>query len=130
MNKDSAPGKDDLPLEFCQTFWYLINKDFTNLVNCIFFEMNKITKSMKTAIISLIPKITLEETSIVKWRPISFLCVDLEIITKTITKRLLPRLNEIILLEESAAVPGCHIYDNLFAIRDLINSSNKEYIPK
>ena len=73
MNKD---GKDDLPLEFCQTFSYLIKEDFTNLVNCIFFEMNKITKSMKTAIISLIPKITLEETSIVKWRPISFLCVD------------------------------------------------------
>ena len=73
MNKD---GKDDLPLEFYRTFWYLIKEDFTNLVNCIFFEMNKITKSMKIAIISLIPKITLEETSIVKWRPISFLCVD------------------------------------------------------
>ena len=61
--------------------------------------------------------------------PISLLCVDYKIITKTITNRLLPTLNEIISLEQSAAVPGRHIYDNLFTIRDLINYSNKKHIP-
>ena len=33
MSEDSAPGKDGLPMEFYQTFWYLIKADFTNLVN-------------------------------------------------------------------------------------------------
>ena len=129
MSEDSAPGKDGIPMEFYRTFWYLIKEDFTNLVNYIFFEKQEITKTMKTAIISLIPKTTPEETNIAKWRPISLLCVDYKIITKTITNRLLPTLSEIISSEQSAAVPGRHIYDNLFTIRDLINYSNKKHIP-
>ena len=71
---------------------------------------------MKKAIISVIPKTAPEETNIAKWRAISLLCVDYKIITKTITNRLLPTLNEIILSEQTTAVPGRHIYDNLFTI--------------
>ena len=116
MSEDSAPGKDGLPMEFYRTFWYLIKEDFTNLVNFIFFVEKEITKTIESAIISLIPKTTPEETNIAKWRPISLLCVDYKIITKTITNILLPTLNEIISLEPSAAVPGHHIYENLFTI--------------
>ena len=61
--------------------------------------------------------------------PISLLCVDYKIITKTITNKQLPTLNESISLGQSVAVPGRHIYDNLFTIRDLINYSNKKRIP-
>ena len=106
-----------------------MKEDFTELVNYIFFEKKEISKTMKTAIISLIPKITPDETNTAKWRPISLLCVDYKTITKTITNSLLPTLNEIISSEQSAAVPGRHIYDNLFTIRDLINYSNKKHIP-
>ena len=38
MSKDSAPGKDGLPMEFYPTFCYLVKDDFTSLVNNIFFE--------------------------------------------------------------------------------------------
>ena len=79
--------------------------------------------------ILLIPKTTREETNIAKWRPISLFCVHYKIITKTITNRLLPTLNESISSEQSAAVPGGDIYYNLFTIRDLINYSNKKHIP-
>ena len=96
ISKDRAPGKDGLPMEFYRTFSYLIKHDFTNPVNYIFFEKKEIAKTMKTAIISLIPNTTPEETNIAKWRPISLLCVDYKIITKTITNRLLLTLNEII----------------------------------
>ena len=85
---------------------------------------------MKTAIILLIPKTTPEQTNTkwrTKWRTISLLCVDYKIITKTITNRLLQMLSDIISSEQSAAVSGCHIYDNLFTIRDLINYSNKKH---
>ena len=41
MSEDSAPGKDGLPVEFYQSFWYLIKVDFTNLVNYIFFEKKR-----------------------------------------------------------------------------------------
>ena len=67
MSKDSAPGKDGLPMEFYPTFCYLVKDDFTSLVNNIFFEKKKIAKTMKLAIISLISKTTPEETNIAKW---------------------------------------------------------------
>ena len=129
MSEDSAPGKDGLPTEFYRTIRYLLTVDLINLVNYIFFETKEIAKTMKSAIISLISKTTPEETNIAKRIPASLLCVDYKIITKTITNRLLPTLSEIISSEQSAPVPGRHIYDILFTIRDLINYSNKKQIP-
>ena len=129
LSEDSAPGKDGLPVEFYRTFWYLIKENFTNLVNYIFFESSEIAKTMKTASVSLILKTTPEETNITKWRLISVLCVDYKIISKTIPNRLLSTLSETISSEQSAAVPGRHIYENLFTIGSLINYSNKKHIP-
>ena len=108
MSEDSAPGKDGLPMEFYRFFKYLIKEDFTNLVTFIFFEEKEITKTMKAAIISLISKTTPEETNIAKWKPISLLCVDYKIITKTITNR------------QSAAVPGRHIYIYIYILYDTL----------
>ena len=42
ISLDSAPGKDGLPMEFYWTFWCLIEEDFTNLVNYIFFGKKEI----------------------------------------------------------------------------------------
>ena len=67
-------------------------------------------------------------TDITKWRPIS-LYVDYKIIMKALTNRLLPTLEEIISIEQSAAVPNRTIYNNLFTIRDVIEYSNKKKLP-
>ena len=76
----------------------------------------------------MIPSKDLNKTDIAKWRPISLLCVDYKIITKTLTNRLLPTLQEIISIEQSAVVPNWTIYNNLFTIRDIIEYSNKKKI--
>ena len=80
---------------------------------------------MKTAIISMIYP---NDTDITKWKPISLLCVDYKIITKTLTNKLLLTLQEIISIEQSVAVPNWTIYNNLFTIRDIIEYSNKKKI--
>ena len=129
MEENKSPGKDGIPMEFCLTFWHLIKNDFTELINHIFFEKNELPESMKTAIISMIPKKDPNDTDIAKWRPISLLCVDYKIIIKTLTYRLLPTLEEIISIEQSATVPNRTIYNNLFTIRDIIEYSNKKKIP-
>ena len=77
----------------------------------------------------MIPKKDANDTDIAKWRPISLLCVDYKIITKALTNRLLPTLEEIISIEQSAAVPNRTIYNNLFTIRDVIEYSNKKKTP-
>ena len=81
---------------------------------------------MKTTIISLIPKRDANDTDITKWRPISLLCIDYKIITKSLTNRLLPTLEEILIIEQSAAVPNITICNNLFTIRDITEYSNKK----
>ena len=59
----------------------------------------------------------------------SLLCVYYKIITKALTNGLLPTLEEIISIEQSAAVPNRTICNNLFTIRDIIEYSNKKKIP-
>ena len=128
MEKNKSPGKDGIPIEFYLKFWPIIKNDFKELIKHIFFKKKELPESMKTAIISMIPKKDPNDTDIVKWRPISLLCVDYKIITKTLTNRLLPTLQEIISIEQSAAVPNRTIYNNLFTIRDTIEYSNKKKI--
>ena len=108
MEENKYPGKDGIPTEFYITFWHLIKNDFTKLINHIFFVKEELTESMKTAIISISRK------KIYK------------IIMKALTNRLLPTLEEIISIEQSAAVPNRTIYNNLFTIRDVIEYSNKK----
>ena len=125
MEENKSPGKDGIPMEFYITFWHLIKNNFTELVNHIFFVKEELTDSMKTGIISMIRKKDPNDTDIAKGRPISLLCVDYKIITEALTNRLLPTLDEIISIEQSAAVPNRTIYNNLFTIRDVIEYSNK-----
>ena len=132
MSEDSAPGKDGLPMEFYRTFWYVIKEDFTELVSYIFFEKKRNFENNENSNYFPNPENNTRRTNVAKWTPNSLLCVDSKIITKTITNRLLPMLNEIISSEQSAAVPavpGHHVYDNLCTTRDLINYSNKKAHP-
>ena len=52
--------------------------------------------------------------------------MDYKIITKALENRLLPTLDEIISIEQSAAVQNRAIYNNLFTIRDVIEHTNKK----
>ena len=120
MEENKSPGKDGIPMELCITFWQILKIDFTELINYIFFVKKELPDSMKTAIISMIPKKDPNDTGIAKWGPISLLCIDYKVITKVLANRLLPTLDEVIPIEQSAAVPNRTIYNNLFTIRDLI----------
>ena len=126
MEENKSLGKDGIPMEFYITFWTIIKNDFTELVNYILFEKKELPNSMKTTIISMIPKKDSNDTDIAKWRLIWLLCVDYKIIIKALTNRLLPTLDEIISTEQSAAVPNWTIYNNLFTIRDVIEYTNKK----
>ena len=126
MEENKSLGKDGIPMEFYLEFSPIIKNDLKELINHIFFEKKELPESMKTAIISMIPKKDPNDTDIGKWRTIWLLCVDYKIITKTLTKRLLPTLQEIISIEQSAAVPNRTIYNNLFTIRDIVEYSKKK----
>ena len=37
MEENKSPGKDGIPMEFYLTFWQILKKDFTQLINYTFF---------------------------------------------------------------------------------------------
>ena len=96
--------------KFYLTFWRKLKDYITEIINYTLFVKKELPESMKTAIISMIPKKDSNKTDIVEWRPLllgdqSLLCVDHNIFTKAHT------------IEQSAAVPKRIIYTNLFTTR-------------
>ena len=62
-----------------------------------------------------------EKEDLKNWRPISLLCADYKLITKTLATRLRDTLQYIIHPDQTCSVPGRTIYENLYTIRDIIN---------
>ena len=76
---------------------------------------------MNQAIITLLPKNDKKE-SLKNWSPISLLCSDYKILTKTLSNRIKPTL------EQTCEIPNRSIFSNLFTIREIINHSNAKNI--
>ena len=82
MQNDKTPGIDGIPAEFYKTFYETLENDLIQLYNNILFSEKSITNTMKQAIITLIPKKG-NLNKLKYWRPISLLCIDYKILTKT-----------------------------------------------
>ena len=76
---------------------------------------------MNQAIITLLPKNDKKE-NLKNWSPISLLCSDYKILTKTLSNRIKPTL------EQTCEIPNRSIFSNLFTIREIINHSNTKNI--
>ena len=79
--------------------------------------------SQRTGIISLTHKRD-EKEDLENWRPITLLCADYKIITKTIATRLRRYLSQIININQTCAVPNREITSNLYLIRDKLSTRN------
>ena len=56
MQENKSQGKDRISREFYLTFWPIMKNDFTEMINYTFFIKKVLPESMKTVIISVIPK--------------------------------------------------------------------------
>ena len=86
LDHKKSPGIDGIQAEFYQLYWDIIKEEFYEMV---LYSLNNLTlsESQYKALIILIEKG--EDPSLLSsWRPISLLCVDMKIITKTISLRL------------------------------------------
>ena len=81
---------------------------------------NQCSRTQKRAIISLLYKEG-EREILNNWRPISLLCTDYKLITKTLANRLTPTLHHILHENQTCTVPTPTIYDNLYLIREIIH---------
>ena len=123
---NKAPGLDGLPFEFYKTFWNLLGDDFYELTNAI-FDQGRLTSSQQVALISLLAKDG-DRKDLDNWRPLSLLCTDYKIITKTIATKIKQVLPSIIHEDQSCAVPGRTIHNNLMLTRDILSYTKQKQI--
>ena len=119
---NKSPGIDGLPIEFYDTFWPTLKTELQEIANLIYIDNHNLNMSQRTGIISLTHKRD-EKENLENWRPITLLCADYKIITKTIATRLRKYLSHIININQTCAVPNREITSNLYLIRDIIKYS-------
>ena len=118
-NATKTPGYDGLPYEFYDTFWHLIGEEYLNVVQFCLNITKSLPYSQRTSIIALCYKKN-EKELLKNWRPISLLCCDYKIISKTIANRLKMVLDTVLSDTQTCSVPGRQISQNLRFIRDVI----------
>jgi len=112
LSMGRSPGIDGLTAEFYKHFWGLLGEDFYEVVQeC---DKNKILPvSCRRAVISLLPK--KGDLGFLKnWRPVSLLCLDYKMISKSIANRLKNVLDLLINKDQTYCIPNRSMMDNLF----------------
>ena len=122
MENGKSPGIDGLPIESYKSFYELFKNDLLQLYNSILFKNDNLTLSMTKAIINLIPKNDQKEF-LRNWRPISLLTADYKILTKILSDRLKPTLQNTISEEQTYGIPNRSIFSNLFTTQEIIAHS-------
>ena len=102
MKNNKAPGLDGLPADFYKSFWDTIGHDlFDVFVSSV--KTGMLPLSCCRAVITLIPKKGNNGLS-KDWRPVSLLCADLKIFTKTIVNCLNIALPFVIGVDQSYCI--------------------------
>ena len=127
VNNNASPGTDRLPGKFYKAFWPIIGQDYFSVFTDSINE-GKLPLSCRRAVLTLLPKAG-NNNLIKNWRPVSLLCADYKILTKTLSRRLRSVLSEIIHIDQSYSVPGRSISDNINLLRDTVTYANDYNVP-
>jgi len=123
MKNNKCPGSDGLPKEFYSKFNYLFMDHFINSINKSFSD-GFLCPSQREGIITLLCKNKDHPELLSNWRPISLLNVDYKVISKVLSLRLGRVLPFIIDLDQTCAVKGRSIHDNVHLLRNVIDYCN------
>lgn len=120
MDPNKSPGSDGLSSLFYLTFFDKFGDILTEVINLAFDSYN-LSSSQKLSYITLICKDKTNSDNMKCYRPISLLNIDYKIISKILSLRLSNVLPKIIDLDQTCAVKGRSIFDNLHLIRNVID---------
>ena len=126
FDNHKSPGNDGLPAEFYKTFINVLKPDLFKLYTEI-SQKEEMPASMRQAVISCLYKKG-DREDITNWRPISLLNYDNKIYTKVLANKIQPTLGDIIGSEQTAAIKGRTIIENLQLNRDLMSYANANKI--
>lgn len=128
MANGKSPGLDGLPKEFYIKVFPIIGNQYVNMVNDCFTQ-NILAPSQRHGLITLICKDPDNSEKLTNWRPISLLNVDYKIISKVLTNRLSKVIGKIIHIDQTCAVSGRSILDNVHLLRNIIDYVDQKELP-
>jgi len=128
MKNGKSPGLDGLPKEFYAKVFPIIGDVFVEIINKSFKD-GILCSSQRHGLITLLCKDHNNAEKLSNWRPISLLNVDYKIISKVLTGRLSGVLSRIIHIDQTCAVPGRSILDNVHLIRNIFDFTNFKDLP-
>ncbi|TWW74340.1 Transposon TX1 uncharacterized 149 kDa protein ORF 2 [Takifugu flavidus] len=121
MKGRKSPGVDGLTVEFFKAYWDIVAHNMLEVFNES-LASGSLPLSCRRAAVTLLPKKgNLRE--IKNWRPVSLLCVDYRILSKTLASRLREAMEQVIHRDQTYCVPGRSIVDNVHLIRDVLEVS-------
>ena len=123
LQRGKSPGPDGIPAEFYQYFWEKIKHIYMDFITAV--GASCFPDSKNSSVTSLIYKDRGESYLLSNYRPIALMNVDVKILTKLLSMRLLVVLPSII-HETQTAVYGRRIDNNVNLVRDLIDLANKD----
>ena len=122
LKRNKSPGPDGIPAEFYQKFWHLIEDFYFVFISEV--EKTSLPLEKNSSITSLIYKNKGDIGLLAYYRPIALMNVDVKILTKLLSMRLVKVLPTII-HKSQTAVYGRTIGDNIHIVRDIIDLVNK-----
>jgi len=124
MNPSKAAGPDGFSTGFYQKAWSVIGDDFCEAI-LEFFIHGKLLKEVNSTILTLIPK-KKNASSMGDYRPIACCNVVYKCITKTLAKRLMQGLDEVIRSNQGAFIPKRSIAENILLAQEVVCDYHKD----
>lgn len=119
IHADKAPGPDGFSASFFQSNWQTVGPHICLEIQD-FFSTRTLPSNINTTHVRLIPKIP-NPKRMSDYRPIALCTVYYKIISKLLTKRLQPLLQNLIAENQSAFVPGRAIADNILITHEVLH---------
>ena len=119
MQNNKCPGIDGFPSEFFKVFWYDLKTIILRALNYA-YEKGEFSTSLRSCIISCIPKGDKPREYLKNWRPISLLAVPYKIASLAIANRLKTVLDTLISRSQSGFISGRFIGDSTRLVYDIM----------
>lgn len=123
MKTGSAPGPEELPTEFYETFWPVLGDTLASVFNGI-LTPKRIPSSFKPGRLVLLHKVGKDPRIPTAYRPILVLNTDYKIFASLLVSRIKNIWPELICPQQTSSVPDRNIFSTLSLTRDLFAYTN------
>ncbi|KAJ9536330.1 hypothetical protein OSB04_un000493 [Centaurea solstitialis] len=127
IGNDKAPGSDGFTSKFFKSAWDIVGEDVMIAVHNFFYS-GRLLKEVNHTLICLIPKCP-NASKVGDYRPISCCSVIYKCISKIVSERIKPFLDQLVSRSQSAFIPGRRISDNILLAHELVSGYQKQTGP-